>query len=777
MPPRFKDLFDANSQSTREFLSTLSEGLCVPSYQRDYSWDSSNIQRLFGDVLHGIRQLLDRPAAVSFLGTLITIDETNRATIAALDPSGRTRIKTLVDGQQRVCTLVMSNIALHDHIHRASRRFTGRPDVHFRWVSDQCAYILDDIRNTYLIDTAITSWDYRYYPKVIRALSDVWSNAKTEALYESPIARLIWAYMEHCENQNTNRAFRFEPDSPLGSQVDQYKMLRVAFNSIRTQIRNILRSSPDYGFPNLNAATQRANFFNEIWPYRYSEETRAHVADYLAHGSNADFDYKTFCDLLRLIALARYLNDRVAVTVVAATNDDDAFDIFEALNTTGTPLTAFETFKPKVIELEGDGYSSSESRRWIDSVEADLSGFTKADARQSATSDMLVPFALAETGYELQRKLNEQRRYLRDEYDTLKKQQDPDVTRGFVRALARVSSVVRHAWTSDSATPFQPLNVENEHARLALRVLRDLKHSITVAPIARFYQYALDASDESIAIQRTKDLETALQATVAFSALWRGAKRGTAGIDSQYREVLRTGIPERQIPPLARRPRQPGAITVADYKKALAFILQDRGKIGSSEDWCRAIANQPVYESSTKLTRFLLFCALHETVPNANEPGLILEGLTGVPSMLSLRQWRNEKYSTVEHIAPKTKADGWDDAIYADSDLVHTLGNLTLLPSPENSVVGAKSWDDKRLIYKLWSARTQDEFNAFLKTIEANGMSLSERAEGVVAQSGFLAACESLSSFPGPWSVDMIRRRTRCLAELAWKRLAPWLFS
>ena len=53
---------------------------------------------------------------------------------------------------------------------------------------------------------------------------------------------------------------------------------------------------------------------------------------------------------------------KVGVTVVSAPGAY-AFDMFESLNTTGEPLTVFETFRPKVIQAEGlDKYENSDSK-------------------------------------------------------------------------------------------------------------------------------------------------------------------------------------------------------------------------------------------------------------------------------------------------------------------------------------------------------------------------------------------------------------------------------
>ena len=180
---------------------------------------------------------------------------------------------------------------------------------------------------------------------------------------------------------------------------------------------------------------------------------------------------------------------------------------------------------------------------------------------------MLVPFALAETGERLQKRLNDQRRYLRDEFANLTGAQDMEKSRAFVRSLANVASFMRYGWAVDRGTipSFEPLEIKDEEAIVGFEALRALKHSITIAPLSRFYQDAVDASPTTARRQRTEAFVAAIKATVAFSVLWRGAKGGTSNIDSHYRDVMRTGIKmgSENIPPLARRGERKGGSPVA----------------------------------------------------------------------------------------------------------------------------------------------------------------------------------------------------------------------
>ena len=69
--------------------------------------------------------------------------------------------------------------------------------------------------------------------------------------------------------------------------------------------------------------------------------------------------------------------------------------------------------------------------------------------------------------------------------------------------------------------------------------------------------------------------------------------------------------------------------------------------------------------------------------------------------MLTLDRWNDDAYLTIEHIAPQSKNEGWREDIYSNPLLVNTLGNLTLLPQPENEMLGSKSWSHKQAVYRL----------------------------------------------------------------------------
>ena len=213
---------------------------------------------------------------------------------------------------------------------------------------------------------------------------------------------------------------------------------------------------------------------------------------------------------------------------------------------------------------------------------------------------------------------------------------------------------MRNGWDIKRGTSpnFMPLKVDSEEALIGLDVLKGLRHSITIAPLYRFYQHALDAAqDTNQRERRTEEFVEAIKATVAFSVLWRAAKGGTENIDSHYRRIMRTGIDNiagQTVPPLARRPNEKsGALSLSNYRKALRLILVHKGNIRTKDDWVRLVSSVGVYKHSTTLARFLLFCASDDATPDQTEKGLIKRGRPSLCPMLTLSQWNNDLYFTV----------------------------------------------------------------------------------------------------------------------------------
>lgn len=188
-----ESIFKATAQSSRSFLMTNGQGCYIPAYQRPYSWSVENVDRLFEDALHGLNLL--KKNTISFLGTVIAIHDTKHATVQPIYkfemPS---KVMTIIDGQQRISTFLMINIAVHHMASTLLRKITKLEGEHKDWLFDQVETLVADLVDTLMIDMKTGDKYYRYYPRLVRSYEDVWSKRKGQAKYNSPICHLIWNY-------------------------------------------------------------------------------------------------------------------------------------------------------------------------------------------------------------------------------------------------------------------------------------------------------------------------------------------------------------------------------------------------------------------------------------------------------------------------------------------------------------------------------------------------------------------------------------------------------
>ena len=162
-------------------------------------------------------------------------------------------------------------------------------------------------------------------------------------------------------------------------QIDQNSALLKKYRVIQQKIRSVRNGGDeDLEMPLLDKVVESSIFQETIFQAEFPEEVRS-----ILLGE----EHEDFKQLIRLVLLANFLMEGVTVTVLSVYNENYAFDMFESLNTTGEPLTAFETFKPKVIETEGLlEYEDSPSREFIRPIEEYMGEFKDAQKRHTETS-------------------------------------------------------------------------------------------------------------------------------------------------------------------------------------------------------------------------------------------------------------------------------------------------------------------------------------------------------------------------------------------------------
>jgi hypothetical protein len=765
-----REIFDAAPLSVSQFLSEPSQGLYIPPYQRAYSWELPKIRRLLSDIAHGLDQLAEFEDSICFLGTVIALRDINYTTV---EPKYRSqvpsKVMTIIDGQQRMTTLLLLTTVLHEEI-RVRAEKLARNDEPSVWCYNQALDVTGRLANCFEED--MRYGEHRYYPRMIRSYYDVWSRNKGEARYRSPVGYYLESYGAYARGEEPTKPYKhllIDPEKADGIDIEAYKHL----DRMRDQMKSMLRKAVNGGMkkeddvllpigPDI-AQSQKLQFalFNSEFPEsvvgRLGEEAKE-------------------VPLIRLIVFANYLLHRVTVAVVTAKREDYGFDMFEALNTTGQPLTAIETFKPRAIQAEGlDGWQESESKTHFDVIEAylDREGSTSADKRQAVTSSVLLPFAMFQDGTKLTKRLNDQRRYLRGVFD-----KDPDIEerRKVLSGIAQVARFYEGPWASPQKVPACEDVSLRQQAGISLAALRDGGHDIVVGLLTRYYAAHRLASTETVE-PAARQFLIAAQSCGAFYALWRGAFGGTAGIDGVYRSLMKHGVDDGESP---RFTRLDGDLTEVPSVESLQSYLRERLKdkdIDTKEKWVAQASLTPVYQSSKPLARLLLLAASQNSTPDNAKPGLVVRGRSGLLETLEPERWNDAAFATIEHVAPQKPSGngGWKNDLYEDPELIERIGNLTLLPAVENASASNRSWHLKRLMFRALSAATVEEAEQMLADAEAQELHLGSGAQEIVKQSRYLPLVAAVAQRGDEWTAEFVAERSKRLCSLAWDALTPWL--
>ncbi len=771
-------VFQPTSSSVLDFLRESGQCLYIPVYQRPYSWGKDNVDRLFNDVVNGLNKIIYSTEALTFIGTIICIHDSQYKGIHPIYRSHvPPRVMIVIDGQQRITSITLLNTLLHDEITKRMRKFEDKAEDQFVWLFDHCSETIGELEDTIWLNRKRGDKLFRYYPKIIRAIDDKWSTQPGEAAYNSPIGRFLSSYIKFV-NEDSKGHFAYKPTDSSGTVLDQHAVLLENVKRMKRTIGQIAKG--DYqSFPEPNEILTLKDLSEII----LRTETPKVVLEYLG-GGNTEKLYGEFLQLVRLLLFTNYLNRNVAVTVVTTKEEDYAFDMFEALNTTGEPLSAFETFKPKIIAAEGEGkYEHSPSHEYVQVIDDYLMQYKTANDRQTATSNLLVPFALLENGEKIGNKLNDQRFYLRASFDKIPSvsiEKELEEKREFIRVMSHTASFLKNCWPSKSGTrpafPESPIEADDQ-TLICLDFLKQINHSIVIAILSAFYSRAIDSTVEEERSKAFQELYGAIKAVTAFSVVWRAVEKGTKDIENVYRGLMSKGLMEDGIAGFSRQNRGGNfsTITLASLRMVLRHHLNKKKGISDQASWEKRMKTAGLYDHHPTVARFLLFLAFNDTTQNGSALPLLEQGRKGKWDILDYKSWKSEELATVEHIAPQSQEPSWDEKIYEDDSLRHSFGNLTLLPSGENSMVGNGSWKHKKLYFKIFSSDTSAEFETNKEIANSKGINFSRRKQDILDASQYLNSVKPIADFEGSWDKPLIEKRSSNLSRLSWRYLSDWL--
>ena len=752
--------FVTDNKSVYLYLSTTGQGLYIPLYQRDYSWDKDNIIQLQEDIESGISRIVNTKdeQEIRFLGTIITLIESNRDKIYPIEPQiVPSRIEVLIDGQQRLSTIIVLSTILLKNLFEIREKLKNLSCVFIDEIDDIYDFWEDKLIQIFTVDIRRKS-----KPKIIRGNSDFWTEKEdAETAYKSSVSFYLAKFIES-HSVNFGRCFKPSSDN-IGKTL--YTNYRAMEKWIKEKVRKAHLINED--FP---SAISILDTFNKIdlW-----NDNRDEIVDYVkVNDCNTNKISNYLCEFVQVLSICHYLLERCCFTVIQPTDENWAFDMFQSLNATGTPLTAIETFKPRVVNVTeefGNGFKNSKNEEYFNKIDKLFEDVDTAQQKNTRTKDFLTSFFVAYNGQQVSSHFSHQRKSLIDSFEGRKdndKQIDFLKKSSFVEFLGNYADFYKSIWLAadkNMTTPFTLLNGRGDAdlATMLICFLRASNHKMAITVLGNFY--------DSIQRGRTNAIEDFIMAVKAISAyyfLWR-ASSSNAGLDVTYRDFFKTEDKSWKFE---------NGIKLDELTNHLKAKLRDK-QILQKTDWISKAKDEFKYESApNEVIRLGLLVAAHDTIIDESNLGLVKKGREGTSDYLCLNKWVSEDLFSIEHVAPQKNDNDWDKDIY-ENKLYQSIGNLTLLRQSLNSSAGNKPWKEKILYYKTVGEKDPAKIQNLKNTAKSMGINMNEETILILQRSEYSSHIEAIANMnqTDKWDKEIVEKRRDNLLDIIWDKVIKWL--
>lgn len=773
--------FTHSADSLQSFFSQAGRGFYVPYYQRNYSWDEENAEKLVSDIFSGIKRTLTKPNNSIFLGTVILHDEKDvKVGVHTDTPNLLTKISNVVDGQQRITSLAMLACVFSHCIANVVAELGNIIDDEFQRLANELDNEQPEIREFFSVEIRKNGAVPRLKPLIIRAgdvtsnpVSDQWTLAGVRTnLYRSNTAGFIADFI--AENNLNNNVRK---DERISNILDVFK------EHIDREI-----NSADFALAN---ALLGANGVTDGSLYNFI----AYPPDLSNIQALPDNQQQLLYGGMLLLAACKFLKNSCHLVVIECLDLSLAFDMFQSLNATGTPLTAFEVFKPMIVQLWGQNYSTT-IKPVVDRIERVFEEESTASGKEELTDKVIVSSALVYNGEIISKRFSDERDWL---FNKLPKTVDPSA-QDFVTCIADQAEYclhfIRPRRSPRNSTNFgmgrhlQQLGLSTQQADMAalcIFYLRDAGHQFAHSVLSVFYAKLLRAQGNLEAVTlAAEEFKSVCQATAAFFTLWMGALLGRFP-DAEYRRIFQSR--GGNISVVSGAANQTAAFIKSAFRSALEAqsIYRSNDATASRQVWVSQAKENPWY-SRKAVCRFALLVASHDAAPNltAGQEGFFTDGMPNSADLLSCRIWHSSEYEVIEHVATRDQPATIKFPAYSDTSIypgnysvVDKIGNLTLLSVPINSSIYSE-WPDK--VFYYWSLTTPNNTVVGPQGSElmaALGITdLPPSLASLTASSNYLPHLAPLA-YRGTkgykWDAEFIEQRSEHLCQRIFDRLDSWL--
>lgn len=698
--------FTHSADSLQSFFSQPGRGFYIPYYQRNYSWDDENAEKLVTDIFSGIKRTLTKTNNSIFLGTVILHDEKNVTVGTHTDtPNLLTKVSNVVDGQQRITSIAMLACVLSHNISNVVAKLKSFEPLaaEFGTLASELDNEQPELREFYSVEIKKNGAQPRLKPLIIRA-GDVTSNPVSDQ----------WTLAGAGKN-----FYRSNTSGFLSEFIDGIPLKDIHADERVDSVLEVFQSQ-------IESEINEADFALANGLFVANGVVDGSLSNFMAYPPNllniqtlpSDAQSAFYGGML-LLAACSFLKNSCHLVVIECLDLGLAFDMFQSLNATGTPLTAFEVFKPMIVRAWGSSYSTA-IKPEVDRIERVFETESTASGKEELTDKVIVSSALIYNGEVISKKFSDERDWL---FDTLP-QPPQALAKDFVACIADQAEYCSHfiqprkspknAQTFGLVTYLQGLGLTAQQAdmsALCIFFLRDAGHQFAHSVLSVFYAKLLRAQGNTAAVAiAAAEFQSVSKATAAFFTLWMGALQGRFP-DSDYRQLFQSATANMSVASGAANQNE--AFVKGAFRSALAAhgIYNSANAAAARQLWVDQ-AKETAWYSRKSVCRFALFIASHDAAPDLapGSEGLFTNGMPNSANLLNCRAWHASEYEVIEHVATRDQPSTikfsahFDQTIYPGNfSVVDKIGNLTLLSVQVNSSVYSE-WPDK--VYYYWSLTT-----------------------------------------------------------------------